>query len=724
MRLISCDISGFGSLNNFSVDFNENTTVFYERNGFGKSTLADFIKVMLYGMSTAKRGAKDFDDRTHYCPFGGGAFGGSLTLESGGKTYRIERQFDKKSETRDTLLFTDGQGAPLSVPSEGIGEHFFGIDCESFVRTVYISRDEVEAEATSSINRKLNNLVDGTVKENDFDKVVKNLTRAYKEIRADRGREGSYYAAMDELARLEVEASSLRAVDSALSEKYGRLNALAGRIKERTAEHDRAVEERALQGYWERYDGVVAEIDEKRAAAADIAARYPNGLPSKQELDGVREAYRGRLNAEGKGQGVAAAAVPSDERLADIERRCAKYSSLKGETEELKRRLGGSVNKNSKPAPVAVLVVLLALGLIAAVAGVGLGLWVHKLFFIITAAGALCAIFAAIAFAVRGKAVNAYRLRAEYARWADELANAERSLNELFAAYRVSAADIPSSLARLKENAKAYKSYLMQTNEELYSSQKAINAFYEKYAIEPTDSLWNDVLNAERDLSAYLALTEEIAQKQGEAEAYRAAKRLTLRPAGEIVDIPALEEDIRRMRKEYSLAEADIAADERAVSVLPATESRIAELKAEADGLSRRYELIKKTLFYIRAAEDGLKEKYITPVKDYYLSLASVFSPEVTKNVQMNFNYNLLFEDGGVLRGDEYFSSGQRRCAELCLRLALIKNMYKAEAPFVIMDDPFVNLDETHMESARRLLRRAAEDVQIIYFCCHQSRLL
>lgn len=724
MKLLSCNISGFGGLSNFSVDFNENPAVFYERNGFGKSTLADFIKVMLYGMSTAKRGAKDFDDRTHYCPFGGGAFGGSLTLESGGAVYRIERQFDKKSETRDTLLFTDGQGAPVPVPDEGIGEHFFGIDCESFVRTVYISRDEVEAEATSSINRKLNNLVDGTAKENDFDKVVKNLTRAYKEIRADRGREGSYYAALDELARSEVEASSLRAVDSALSEKYGRLNALAGQIKERTAEYDRAVEQRALQGYWERYDGVMAEIAEKSAAAAAIAERYPAGFPTKEECDGVREAYRRKLNAEGKEQSAVTAAVPSDERLADIEKRCASYSSLKGETEELKRRLGGGVNKTSKPMPVALIIVLLLLGLIAVGAGVVLGHFKSRLFFILAGAGGLLAVFAIISFAVRGRKMTAYGLEQEYVQWAEELARVERNLNELFAAYRVTAADIPSSLARLKESVDAHKTYLRQANEELYSCQSAITAFYEKYFIEPTDSLWNDVLAVEKDLSAYAALAGEIDRKKKEAEAYRTAKRLTLRPDGAPADIPALEDGIRSMRKEYSLAEADIAADERAVSVLPATEERIKELSAKAESLSKRYELIKKTLYYIRAAEDGLKERYITPVKDYYLSLSSAFSPEVSKNVSMNFNYNLLFEDGGVLRGDEYFSSGQRRCAELCLRLALIKNMYKDEAPFVIMDDPFVNLDEAHLESAKNLLRKAAEDIQIIYFCCHQSRLL
>ena len=49
-------------------------------------------------------------------------------------------------------------------------------------------------------------------------------------------------------------------------------------------------------------------------------------------------------------------------------------------------------------------------------------------------------------------------------------------------------------------------------------------------------------------------------------------------------------------------------------------------------------------------------------------------------------------------------------------------NMFGKEKPFVIMDDPFVELDNKHMASAAKALGLLAADRQIIYLCCHDSR--
>ena len=49
MRLISCYIDGFGKLNNMEVQFEDGINTFVQDNGWGKSTLAAFIRVMLYG---------------------------------------------------------------------------------------------------------------------------------------------------------------------------------------------------------------------------------------------------------------------------------------------------------------------------------------------------------------------------------------------------------------------------------------------------------------------------------------------------------------------------------------------------------------------------------------------------------------------------------------------------------------------------------------------------
>ena len=47
MKLLECHVDNFGKLSNYEYRFSESLTVIQEPNGFGKSTLAAFIKAML-----------------------------------------------------------------------------------------------------------------------------------------------------------------------------------------------------------------------------------------------------------------------------------------------------------------------------------------------------------------------------------------------------------------------------------------------------------------------------------------------------------------------------------------------------------------------------------------------------------------------------------------------------------------------------------------------------
>ena len=49
MRLISCHIENFGKLHELDIDFDPGESVIFEENGWGKSTLAAFIRIMFYG---------------------------------------------------------------------------------------------------------------------------------------------------------------------------------------------------------------------------------------------------------------------------------------------------------------------------------------------------------------------------------------------------------------------------------------------------------------------------------------------------------------------------------------------------------------------------------------------------------------------------------------------------------------------------------------------------
>ena len=58
----------------------------------------------------------------------------------------------------------------------------------------------------------------------------------------------------------------------------------------------------------------------------------------------------------------------------------------------------------------------------------------------------------------------------------------------------------------------------------------------------------------------------------------------------------------------------------------------------------------------------------------------------------------------------------------LCMRLSLVDALFRGAKPFVILDDPFINLDDRHTKEALRLLHDLAKDRQIIYLTCNSSR--
>ena len=51
-------------------------------------------------------------------------------------------------------------------------------------------------------------------------------------------------------------------------------------------------------------------------------------------------------------------------------------------------------------------------------------------------------------------------------------------------------------------------------------------------------------------------------------------------------------------------------------------------------------------------------------------------------------------------------------------------SMYQDEKPMLIMDDPFVNLDDRNMAGAKKFVGKISEKYQILYFTCSQNRVL
>ena len=103
MKLLSCHVENFGKLSDFSYIFEEDLNVLLAENGWGKSTLAAFLKVMFYGFEGENRRSEDGNERLRYKPWSGGTYGGSVTFSKGDREYRMHRSFGTRQK-EDTLL--------------------------------------------------------------------------------------------------------------------------------------------------------------------------------------------------------------------------------------------------------------------------------------------------------------------------------------------------------------------------------------------------------------------------------------------------------------------------------------------------------------------------------------------------------------------------------------------------------------------------------------------
>ncbi|MDD3947539.1 MAG: hypothetical protein PHI19_06840 [Clostridia bacterium] len=131
--------------------------------------------------------------------------------------------------------------------------------------------------------------------------------------------------------------------------------------------------------------------------------------------------------------------------------------------------------------------------------------------------------------------------------------------------------------------------------------------------------------------------------------------------------------------------------------------------------------IIKKTLSFLKTAKDNLTEKYLGKMNEAFAKYAATVlgaSPELGFDIK--FNYEVV--EDGLRRKPQSFSRGYRDLFDVCAHLALADALYKNEKPFLILDDPFKNLDDEKMKAAKTLLKTLAKEYQIIYLVCHTSR--
>ncbi len=297
---------------------------------------------------------------------------------------------------------------------------------------------------------------------------------------------------------------------------------------------------------------------------------------------------------------------------------------------------------------------------------------------------------------------------------ADSMLESVRIIKERytkFYALSESCADSQSSkMAKLKRSEELMKNALAFLS---YFPTKTSEPFAEiRDRLSDYNHLKVSVARLERECDLYAVkygVTGKIAPSDTEAES---AANATLTELTE--RMKALSAEYALVERELSLARAEIEKKD---------EYEMA--KAELEDLYRKHveslDVIKKTSLCLREACDNITSKYLGKTKEKFIEYSALIA-----GVEGEYTLSTSFELGKTERGEshgiESYSRGTRDLYSLGLRLALVDALYEKESPFIILDDPFIALDDSKLERAKNTLKALGKSRQILYFTCSKAR--
>jgi len=160
------------------------------------------------------------------------------------------------------------------------------------------------------------------------------------------------------------------------------------------------------------------------------------------------------------------------------------------------------------------------------------------------------------------------------------------------------------------------------------------------------------------------------------------------------------------------------------VDRIPELEGEIAQLKLRIDEAKANAATVTHTAAFLEEAKNALSTRYLDGMQESFREFLALLCEGEAPEAVMDTSFEVRLRESGQTRSMESFSRGWRDAVQFCIRLSLTEALFAegAEKPFLLLDDPFVNLDDARMGAARRMLNQLAESYQIVYMVCHKDR--
>lgn len=618
MKLISCHIDAFGKLKNVDVSFNENITSICEKNGYGKTTLASFIKAMFYGLGANARKNSKLTDRTKYQPFDGGKFGGELVFECQKGKFKIRRVFNRTQTTDEFALYDAESNLVSNAFSQNIGRELFGVGKETFDATVFFGQKELPSEINDDIKASLST---GKLYGDDVDALSKAIERIKQKIRDLK--------------------SELKTVN---------LDGDKARLRELTMKESALTDKMALA------KNNLAEYEQKLSELKRI----------KNDMDLKQKGYE-KLQAE-----KSAKEFYLNDTLKNIEKNKLQENALKDDVSFAEENIAERKGKSKK--------ILLSLSLVMFLVTVVMAVCIFaidRLIFSILTAVFFVGFAILLFFALKQKMQK------------NALKNAKNVKKSEFFDKNHLKSDINVKNSNVDEvesdGGLVYQNQNVEgnLNEENYLKVREIRAEITEIENEITNLFGGSI-------EKFVARYEDVANKINSIERLRVERQ----------------NDLKHYQNE--------------IESLPLSEcnDRLETDKERVEELEQKIGILEKTGTFLMSSSQNLSKRYVEPVQQKFNEVYKRFVVDDEIIVDANLDVHL----GRNMAEEGYLSAGLQDLVAICKRFALIDLLFENEKPFVILDDPFVNLDDKNLSLARELVKEVSKRYQVIFLTCHSSR--
>ena len=716
VRIERIEIGAFGCLSGVVIEPSDGINLIEADNESGKSTLAAFIKFILYGFSSTRSQSIAENERKLYIPWNGTRAFGSIVFSAPGGRFRVARAYDLPS--KETVEMTDLQTGREVFRSLVPGEVLLGVPEEVYQKSAYFRQLFQSKNGDESLADQVRNLVFSADERISAANAEKRLREAEAELK-NRQNRGVIPELEAQLARFRAESeqairqnSEIRRCNEAISENGARLGEVRRIVSRLQTERGN------IDGYeafcrLRRLSEVKAEEEAAKKKYDDAAGAFPDArIPDSDFINGLI-----KDNAEYK------SLVRDRDRLEEESREAVKafeesrraVAVWDGQEERVKSALA----REKKLFPIFALLALLfaAAGVAAAFVFDGLA---------VAAAGAAglflgCAVAAAV-IKIKARALPAkygfesaealedalselpqierqadidekrtYSLKAEYGRLSDRCAQAGKSIAERISRYcpeggsgtcDAAGGQIDLLLER-SENAKKLLS-------EYESRRRTRESMFEGVDIDALAKRAEGAVPPERTVSEVERELNFNTQKQ-----------------------KLLEEKKQELEKEKARLESAAADPALLCGKTGAAEQQLEKANRRLAAIRLALEVLEESSAYMKSTIAPKLTEYASGYFDY--ATAGKY-PVLHLDTRMG-----MAVETPLIQSLDFLSSGTKDAAYLCLRLALLRLIYQqAAVPPVILDDAFARLDDKRLETMISVITEfsQAEKAQVFMFTC------